>query len=235
MDNKKILDYFLRNKSRINFFSLSSINSDYYLKNIGINSKIIHFDFNRNCEKTKKLTYFNQSNIIEFENHSNNFINYVKETDNILNVIELKLVIFEELTYIWDPYASILYESFSECIKILNFYQLNSSIYMKKFIDLPKDTMNKYLFLKMNIEYIIKYVEFICKIPNQIKYLYAAKKYDNLECLCEDISKSFAIISDDLEYLESVVKKDVCKIFISNEDICLIKNNIIQILIMKVF
>ena len=229
LDNKKLLDYFLRNKSRINFFSLSSINSDYYLKNIGIHSKIIHFDFDRNCEKTKKLTYFNQSNIVEFENHSNNFINYIKETDNIFNVIELKLVIFEKLEYIWDPYASILYESFSECIKILNFYQLNSSIYIKKFIDLPKDTMNKYIFLKMNIEYIIKYVEFICKIPNQIKYLYAAKKYDNLECLCEDIDKSFVIISDNLEYLESVVKKDICKIFISKEDICLIKNNIIHI------
>ena len=229
LDNKKLLDYFLRNKSRINFFSLSSINSDYYLKNIGIHSKIIHFDFDRNCEKNMKVIYFNQSNIVEFENHSNNFINYIKETDSIFNVIELKLVIFEELTYIWDPYASILYESFSECIKILNFYQLNSSIYMKKFIDLPKDTMNKYLFLKMNIEYIIKYVEFICKIPNQTKYLYAAKKYYNLECLCEDIKKSFAIISDDLEYLESVVKKDICKIFISKEDICLIKNNIIHI------
>ena len=48
----------------------------------------------------------------------------IAETDSIFNVIELKLVIFEELTYIWDPYASILYESFSECIKILNFYQL---------------------------------------------------------------------------------------------------------------
>ena len=55
LDNKKILDYFVRNKSRINFFSLSSINSDYYLKNFGIHSKIIHFDFNRNYEKTKKL------------------------------------------------------------------------------------------------------------------------------------------------------------------------------------
>jgi hypothetical protein len=229
LDNKKILDYFVRNKSRINFFSLSSINSDYYLKNFGIHSKIIHFDFNRNCEKNIKVIYFNQSNIIEFENHSNNFINYVKETDNILNVIELKLIIFEELTYIWDPYASILYESFSNCVKIFNFYQLNSSIYMKKFIDLPKNTINKYIFLKMNLEYIIKYVEFICKIPNQIKYLYAAKKYDNLECLCEDIDKSFVIISDDLAYLESVVKKDVCKIFISNEDICLMKNNIFHI------
>ena len=29
LDNKKILDYFLRNKSRINFFSLSSLSSDY--------------------------------------------------------------------------------------------------------------------------------------------------------------------------------------------------------------
>lgn len=229
LDNKKLVDYFLRNKSRINFFSLSSLSSDYYLKNFGIHSKIIHFDFNTNCERNMKVTYFNQSNIIEFENHSNNFINYIKETDNILNVIELKLIIFEELTYIWDPYANIIYESFFECIKILNFYQLNSSIYMKKFIDLPKNTMNKYIFLKMNIEYIIKYVEFICKIPNQIKYLYAAKKYDNLECLCKDIDKSFVIISDDLEYLESIVKKDICKIFISKEDICLIKNNIIHI------
>jgi hypothetical protein len=229
LDNKKILDYFLRNKSRINFFSLSSINSNYYLKNIGIHSKIIHFDFNRNFEKNMKVIYFNQSNIVEFENHSNNFINYIKETDNIINVIELKLIIFEELTYIWDPYANIIYESFFECIKILNFYQLNSSIYMKKFIDLPKNTMNKYIFLKINLEYIIKYVEFICKIPNKIKYLYAAKKYDNLGCLCEDIDKSFVIISDDLAFLESVVKKDVCKIFISKEDICLMKNNIIHI------
>jgi len=229
LNNKKILDYFLRNKSRITFFSLSSLSSDYYLKNFGIHSKIIHFDFNTNCERNMKVTYFNQRNIIEFENHSNNFINYIKETDNILNVIELKLIIFEELTYIWDPYANIIYESFFECIKILNFYQLNSSIYMKKFIDLPKNTLNKYIFLKMNIEYIINYVKFICKTPNEHKYLYAAKKYDDLGCLCEDVDKSFVIISDNLVYLESIIKKDVCKIFISKEDICLMKNNIIYI------
>ena len=66
LDNKKILDYFLRNKSRINFFSLSLLSSNYYLKNFGIHSKIIHFDFNRNCERNMKLIYFNQSNIIEF-------------------------------------------------------------------------------------------------------------------------------------------------------------------------
>jgi hypothetical protein len=229
LDNKNLLNYFLRNKSRINFFSLSSLSSDYYLKNFGIYSKIIHFDFNRNCEKNIKVIYFNQSSSVEFENHSNNFINYIKKTDNIFNVIELKLIIFEELTYIWDPYANILYESFSDCVKILNFYQLNSSIYMKKFIDLPKNIINKYIFLKINIGYIIKYIDFICKTSNEHKYLYAEKKYDNLGCLCEDIDKSFVIISDDLAYLESVVKKDVCKIFISNEDICLMKNNIIHI------
>ena len=229
LDNKNLLNYFLRNKSRINFFSLSSLSSDYYLKNFGIYSKIIHFDFNRNCEKNIKVIYFNQSSSVKFENHSNNFINYIKKTDNIFNVIELKLIIFEELTYIWDPYANILYESFSDCVKILNFYQLNSSIYMKKFIDLPKNIINKYIFLKINIGYIIKYIDFICKTSNEHKYLYAEKKYDNLGCLCEDIDKSFVIISDDLAYLESVVKKDVCKIFISNEDICLMKNNIIHI------
>ncbi len=229
-DNKKILDYFLRNKSRINFFALSELNSKYYLKYFGIIANVIRFDFNENeNEKTKKLVYFNQNNNIEFENHSNNFSNFIKETDNIFNVLELKLVIFEELEYIWDPYVNILYESFFESVKIINFYQLNSSIYMKKFIDLPKNIINRYIFIKMNIEYIKKYVEFISRVPNEIKYLYAAKKYDYLRCSCEVIDKSFVVISDDLNFLESIVKKDVCKIYISKEDFFLMNNFIVHI------
>jgi hypothetical protein len=229
LDNKKILDYFIRNKSRINFFSLSTLNTEYYLKNFDINSNIIHFDFNNTNEKKQKLIYFNQKNNIEFENNSNNFLNFIKETDNIFNTLELKLIIFEELVYIFDPYVNILYESFSECIKIMNFYQLNTKIYMKKFINLPNNIMNKYLFIKNNIQYIQNYVEFICKISNEIKYLYSSKKYNNLECKCESIDKSYVVISDDLNYLESNIKTDLCKIFISKEDIFFMQNNIVHI------
>lgn len=229
LDNKKTLDYFLRNKMRINFFSLSALNSEYYLNYFGIHSSVIIFDFNKNYEKNTKLIYFNQNSIIEFENNSNNFINYIKETHNIFNIIELKIIIFEELTYIWDPYVNILYQSFSKCIKVINFFQINSTIYMKKFIDLPKNIINKFIFLKINIKYIKNFIKFICNIPNEYKFLYAAKKYENLGCLCRDIDKSFVIISDDIVYLESIGKKDICKIFISNEDICLMKNNIIRI------
>ena len=229
LDNKKILDYFLRNKNRINFFSLSALSSDYYLKNFDIHSKIIRFDFTGGNEKTAKVIYFNQKNNIEFENHSNNFINFIKEADNLFTVQELKIIIFEEFSYIWDPYVNILYESFIDCIKIVNFYQLNSTIYMKKFIDLPQNLMNKYIFLKMNIQYIKNYVEFISKIPNNLKYLYSHKKYEKLGCLCEDVNNSFIVISDDLNYLEAIEKKDLCKIFISNKDFCLMNNNIIHI------
>jgi len=225
LDNKKILDYFLRNKSRINFFSLSELNSKYYLKYFGINANVIRFDFNGDIKKDIKVIYFNQNNNFEFEDHANNFTNYIKETDNICNVLELKIVIFEKLEYIWDPYANILYESFSDCVKILNFYQLNSSIYMKKFINLPQNLINKFIFFKINIEYIIKYVEFIRKSPNEIKYLYALKNYDNLGCKCENIDKSFVVISDDLLYLEAISRKDICKIFISKEEFCLMNNN----------
>lgn len=229
IEDKKILDYFIRNKNRINFYSLSVINSEYYLKNFGINSIVIRFDFNVTNEKSQKLVYFNQENIIEFKNHKNNFINFIKETDNIFNIVELKLLIFEELVYIWDPYINILYESFFDNIKIINFYQLNSSIYMKKFADIPQKSMNKYIFMKINLDYIKKYVEFIYKIPNEIKYLYSAKKYEKLECMCDDIDKSFIVISDDLVFLESIIKTNLCKIFISKDDVCLFKNNIVHI------
>jgi hypothetical protein len=230
LNDKKILDYFIRNKNRINFFSLSKLSCEYYLKNYEINSNIIHFNFNPNTnEKIKKLVYFNKKYNIEFEDKSNNFLNFIKETDNICNIFELKLIIFEELVYIWDPYINILYESFFDCIRIKNFYQLNSKIYMKKFIDLPENLFNKYILLKKNIKYIINYVKFISNIPNEIKYIYSAKEYDYLDCKCEDIDKSFIIISDDLNYLESILKKDLCKIFISKEDFCLMKNNIIHI------
>ena len=37
-ENKKILDYFLRNKSRINFFSLSKLSCQYYFKKLVFNS-----------------------------------------------------------------------------------------------------------------------------------------------------------------------------------------------------
>lgn len=229
MDNKKILEYFLRNKNRINFFSLSQLSSQYYLKKFKLKSSIIRFDNNTTNEKSKKVIYFNQKNNIEFENHNNNFINYVKETDDICNIQEIKIIIFEELEYLWDPYVNILYESYFDSIKIVNFYYVNSLIYLKKFSDLPENAMNKYIFLKMNIQYIKNYMEFICKIPNEIKYLYSTKKYDELGCLCEDINKSFVIISDNLDYLEFIIKPDICKIFLSKEDICLIKNNIIHI------
>jgi hypothetical protein len=230
LNNEKLLNYFLKNKSRINFFVLSELNSKYYLKYFRLNANVIRFDFNMiNIQKNIKVIYFNQNNNIEFENHSNNFINYIKQTDNILNVIELKLLIFEELEYIWDPFVNILYESFFDCIKIVNFYQLNSNIYMKKFIDLPQNIIKKYIFLKINIEYIKNYVKFICNTPEQIKYLYSTKKYNNLKCSCEDINKSFICISDDLVFLESIEKKDVCKIFISKQELCLMKNNTIYI------
>jgi hypothetical protein len=229
LENKEILDYFIRNKNRINFFSLSKLSSEYFLKNYQINSTIIYFDFKYQTEKTKKLVYFNKKDNIEFENQPNNFINFIKETDSICNILQLKLIIFEELVYIWDPFINIIYQLFFESVKIKNFYQLNSKIYMKKFINLPENTMNKYLFIKKNIQYIINYVEFICNIPNEIKFLFAEKKYDNLECLCNNIDKSFIIISDDLYYLESIVKPDLCKIFISKNDILIIKNNIIHI------
>ena len=227
--NTKILEYFQRNKKRINFFSLSQLSSQYYLKKFMIKSSIIHFDYNTTNEKSKKVIYFNQKDNIEFENHKNNFINYLKETDDIYNIQEIKIIIFEELDYLWDPYVNILYESHFNRIKIVNFYHVNSFIYLKKFSDLPQNAMNKYIFLKMNIQYIKNYVEFIYKIPNEIKYLYSLKKYDELGCLCEDIDKSFVIISDNLGYLESIIKPDICKIFLSREDICLIKNNIIHI------
>jgi hypothetical protein len=232
LDDKKILDYFIRNKNRINFFSLSKLSSEYYLKKYEINSNIIHFNFNTNTntnEKIKKLVYFNKKDNIEFENKSNNFLNFIKETDDICNVIELKLIIFEELVYIWNPYINILYESFFEIIRIKNFYRLNSKIYMKKFNNLPDNIINKYLFIKKNKQYIINYVEYICNIPSEIKYLYSAKEYDNLGCLCNDIDKSFIIISDDLYYLKSILKTDLCKIFISKEDIFFMQNNIIHI------
>jgi hypothetical protein len=229
LDNNQILEYLIRNKNRINFLSLSEISSNYFLKNFGIYSNIIHFDYTISNEKSTKAIYFNQKNGIEFENHSNNFINFIKETDNFFNIHELKIIIFEELNYIWDPYVNILYESFFECIKIINFYQVNTTIYMKKFIDIPQNILDKYIFLKMNIQYIKNYVEFICKIPNEIKYLYAAKEYSYLACKCENIDKSFIVISDDLNYLDSMLKKDLCKIFISKEDFCLVKNNIIHI------
>jgi hypothetical protein len=228
LHNNQILEFFLQNKNHINFFSLSEISSNYYLTNFSIYSDIIHFDYISN-EKSTKAIYFNQKDNIEFENHSNNFINFIKETDNFFNIQELKIIIFEEFIYIWDPYVNILYESYFDCIKIMNFYNLNTKIYMKKFSDLPTNIMNKYIFLKMNIQYIKNYVEFICKIPNEIKYIYAAKEYNYLECKCEDIDKSFIVISDDLNYLESMSKKDLCKIFISKEDFCLVKNNIIHI------
>ena len=60
MDNKKILEYFLRNKNRINFFSLSQLSSQYYLKKFKLKSCIIHFDNNTTNEKSKKVIYFNQ-------------------------------------------------------------------------------------------------------------------------------------------------------------------------------
>ena len=229
LNNKKILDYFLRNKNRINFFSLSKLCSDFYLKTYEIKSNIIHFDFKIINQKNQKLIYFNQKYNIEFQEHSNNFLNFLKETDNICNISELKIVIFEELVYIWDPYVNIIYESFFDYVKIFNFYQLNSTIYMKRFIDIPDNILEKYIFFKKNMKYILNYLEFIRKIPNEFKYIYSVKKYDNLECACENIDKSFIIISDDLNYLESITKIDSCKIFISKQDFCLIKNNIIHI------
>jgi len=229
LNNKKILEYFLRNKNRINFFSLSKLSSEFYLKNYEIKSNIIHFDFNTINQKNQKLIYFNQKYNIDFEEHSNNFLNFLKETDNICNISELKIVIFEEFVYIWDHYVNIIYESFFDCVKIINFYQINSTIYMKKFIDIPDNILEKYIFFKRNIKYILNYLEFITKISNEFKYIYSTKKYDNIGCSCENIDKSFIIISDDLNYLESITKIDSCKIFISKQDFCLIKNNIIHI------
>jgi hypothetical protein len=83
--------------------------------------------------------------------------------------------------------------------------------------------------MKMNMKYIQNYIDFVSKIPNEIKYLYTTKEYNNLICLSQTIDKSFIIISDNLSYLESLIKPNICKIYISKTDICLIQNNIIHI------
>ena len=43
---------------------------------------------------------------------------------------------------------------------------------MKRFMDLPENILQKYIYIKKNIQYIKNYVEFISKSPNEIKYLY---------------------------------------------------------------
>jgi len=232
MDNKKILEYFLRNKNRINFFSLSQLSYQYYLNKFNIRSIVIKFDslLCNDNDNDKKIIYFNQKNDDDYKNdNEKDFNKYINNYNDLFNINELKIIIFETLKYIWNPYVNIFYELFPERIKIINFYYQNSLLYLKKFEDIPKNTINKYIFMKMNMKYIQNYINFISKIPNEIKYLYATKEYKNLICLSKTIDESFIVISDNLSYLESLIKPNICKIYISKTDICLIQNNIIHI------
>ena len=60
--NTKILGYFLRNKERINFFTLSQLSSQYYLNKFNIKSTVIKFDSLLCNNNDKKIIYFNQKN-----------------------------------------------------------------------------------------------------------------------------------------------------------------------------
>jgi hypothetical protein len=102
-------------------------------------------------------------------------------------------------------------------------------LYFKNFEDIPKNAINKYILMKMNMKYIQNYIDFISKSQNEIKYLYTTKEYNNLNCSSQTIDESFVVISDNLLYLESLIKPNICKIYISTTDICLIQNNIIHI------
>jgi hypothetical protein len=218
--NKKILEYFLRNKERINFFALSQLSSQYYLNKFNFESTVIKFDGLFLNENGKKIIYLNQKNDDEKD-----FNNY----NDIFNIDKLKIIIFEVFKYIWNPYVNIFYELFPERIKIINFYYYNSKLYFKNFEDIPKNAINKYILMKMNMKYIQNYIDFISKSQNEIKYLYTTKEYNNLNCSSQTIDESFVVISDNLLYLESLIKPNICKIYISTTDICLIQNNIIHI------
>ena len=231
--NTKILEYFLRNKERINFFTLSQLSSQYYLKQFNIKSTVIKFDclLPLMIDNGKKIKYFNQKNDDDNNNNDNekDFIKYINNYYDIFNINELKILIFEAFEYIWNPYVNIFYELFPERIKIINFYYQNALLYFKKFEDIPKNNINKYIFMKINMKYIQNYIDFISKIPNELKYLYTMNEYNNLNCSSKNIDECFIIISDNLSYLDSLINTNIYKIYISKTDICLIHNNILHI------
>jgi hypothetical protein len=232
IQNNKILEYFLKNKEKINFFSLSQLSSQYYLKNFNINSTIIIFDNLLYNDNGQKLIYFNQNNDNDYKNdNEKDFNKYINNYNDLFNINELKIIIFENFEYIWNPYSNIFYELFPERIKIDNFYYQHSLIYLKKFNDISKNSINKYIFMKINMKYIKNYIDFISNISNEIKYLYTTKdkKEYNINCSSKNYNESLIIISDNLLYLESLIKPNICKIYISTTDICLIENNIIHI------
>lgn len=220
LEDEKIIGYFIRNYKKINFFTLSELNAKYYLDNYNIKSTVINFDLPSNLLLSKfpnTIIYFNK-NINDITTNINDFSNY---KNKFYEINKLKIIIFESLLYIYNPYVNIIYTAFPDRISIINFYYKNAYLYLENISNISN--------ININVYYIFDLIKYISNIPSNIKYLQSDIGFPLLNCSNKYSKNCIIIISDNLSYLETFTESYIFKIYISKNDICFKKNNIIHI------
>lgn len=232
-DNPSFFGFLVYYKEKINFFTLSQIDADFYKKNHDITSTTIQFNFPKITENTKKLIYFNRLNYDKSDNNKD-FLNYILYcyTNNLpfYNIQSLKIILFENLNYIQNPYVNILYTSYFEKIKIRNFYKITTDDYLQKLKKTPNNIIDKFHFFKLNFFIIKNYINLIKFASPHIKSINSTTKYTELNYSEESEEKqNFITLSDDLQYLQNMNNEICLKIYIQQDEIFTKKNNIIYL------
>ena len=200
-------------KKNNNHYCLSEINKIYYKNKYNIDCEIIYFDIDLNENPDKNISFFiNNSD----SNHIYN--NYINESENIFSDIKnLKLLAFNKIDYIYDPFINIAITSginyqFINFIYLLFLDTLN---YFKiKFNNLH----NKYYHYRKYFYLIFKMINLINKINNNYY-----KLSTDLIKFSTNSDDPFIYISDDYDFLKEIPDNNgILKIFI-NDDLILKK------------
>ena len=223
-DNPSFFGFLVYYHKKINFFTLSQIDANFYFLNHKIQSTIIKFDLPYQ-PIINKLYYFNRINYQKTQNNRD-FLNYIIQCYNedipFFNITSLKIIIFEPLTYIQNPYVNILYTSFPDIIKICNFYKITANDYSKKLHCSPSNIIDKIHFYKLNFYIIYNFIQLISTVSSQFIYSTLSYFHPNLN------STKFIIISDNINDLQTNYDNSL-KILISTNHIFEMKNKILHI------
>lgn len=216
----KIIDFFLKKKDNINFYTLSTIDQNYYKENFKINSKILIFDFPKtNIERNKKLLYFYKNSEKSDLDSNKDFNKYIEDCNQNLfpDIKTIKIILLESLKSINNPFINIAITNKIN-IEFINFYFLSFTDVLNGFKKEYKNFYDKFYNYKSNF---LKITNFLYLLSNTRKNI--LNKISNQELSesinriynLKDIEKNvFVIFSDNFEYLKEIKNSYILKIYI---------------------
>lgn len=234
----RVIDFFVRKKEQMTFYTLSIIDQNFYKENYNINSKILYFDFPKiNTERIRKLLYFYKISEKADLDNNKDFNNYIVECENSLfhDIKTIKIILLEPLKSINNSFINIAISQ-KVNIEFINFYYLSFSDVLNCFKKEYTSFYDKFLNYKMNF---IKINNFLYLLNNAKKYILNKIRDENLKQTINEIydlkdneKNYFILFSDNFEFLKEINNDTLLKIYITSSDqfiVRKIENNFIVV------